>query len=222
MNIISINNLSKSYDSPQGKISVLSNVFLNVNQGESVAIIGESGRGKTTLLYLLSGLDQADQGSILINNYQIDKLNETELALFRANNFGFVFQHHFLLNDLDALDNTILPLRISKKFTNNSLQEIITLFHYFGLEKRLYHFPDELSGGEKQRLALIRALAIKPLIIFADEPTGSLDKDNAKLLEDLLFELTREQKTTLILSTHNKNLAQKCDKLYTIDDLEQQ
>ena len=95
------------------------------------------------------------------------------------------------------------------------------LFHYFGLEKRLHHFPDELSGGEKQRISLIRALATKPLIIFADEPTGSLDKENAKLLEELLFELTKKQNTTLILSTHNTNLAQKCDKIYSIDDLEQ-
>ena len=221
MNIIAIKNLSKSYDSPQGTVPVLANVFLDVNQGESIAIVGESGRGKTTLLYLLSGLDQADTGSILINNYHIDQLNETELALFRANNFGFVFQHHFLLNDLDALDNTLLPLRIAKKFTEESTNEILELFCYFGLEKRLHHFPDELSGGEKQRISLIRALATKPLIIFADEPTGSLDKENAKLLEELLFELTKKQNTTLILSTHNTNLAQKCDKIYSIDDLEQ-
>ncbi len=221
MNIIAIKNLSKSYDSPQGTVPVLANVFLDVNQGESIAIVGESGRGKTTLLYLLSGLDQADTGSILINDYHIDQLDETELALFRASNFGFVFQHHFLLNDLDALDNTLLPLRISKKFTEESMQEILDLFHYFGLEKRLHHFPDELSGGEKQRISLIRALATKPLIIFADEPTGSLDKENAKLLEELLFELTKKQNTTLILSTHNTNLAQKCDKIYSIDDLEQ-
>ena len=221
MNIIAIKNLSKSYDSPQGTVPVLANIFLDVNQGESIAIVGESGRGKTTLLYLLSGLDQADTGSILINGYHIDQLDETELALFRANNFGFVFQHHFLLNDLDALDNTLLPLRISKKFTEESMQEILELFHYFGLEKRLHHFPDELSGGEKQRISLIRALATKPLIIFADEPTGSLDKENAKLLEELLFELTKKQNTTLILSTHNTNLAQKCDKIYSIDDLEQ-
>ena len=221
MNIIAIKNLSKSYDSPQGTVPVLANVFLDVNQGESIAIVGESGRGKTTLLYLLSGLDQADTGSILINDYHIDQLDETELALFRASNFGFVFQHHFLLNDLDALDNTLLPLRISKKFTEESTQEILELFHYFGLEKRLHHFPDELSGGEKQRISLIRALATKPLIIFADEPTGSLDKENAKLLEELLFELTKKQNTTLILSTHNTNLAQKCDKIYSIDDLEQ-
>ena len=221
MNIIAIKNLSKSYDSPQGTVPVLANIFLDVNQGESIAIVGESGRGKTTLLYLLSGLDQADTGSILINSYHIDQLDETELALFRANNFGFVFQHHFLLNDLDALDNTLLPLRIAKKFTKESMQEILELFHYFGLEKRLHHFPDELSGGEKQRISLIRALATKPLIIFADEPTGSLDKENAKLLEELLFELTKKQNTTLILSTHNTNLAQKCDKIYSIDDLEQ-
>ena len=220
MNIIAIKNLSKSYDSPQGTVPVLANIFLDVNQGESISIVGESGRGKTTLLYLLSGLDQADTGSILINDYHIDQLDETELALFRASNFGFVFQHHFLLNDLDALDNTLLPLRISKKFTEESTQEILELFHYFGLEKRLHHFPDELSGGEKQRISLIRALATKPLIIFADEPTGSLDKENAKLLEELLFELTKKQNTTLILSTHNTNLAQKCDKIYSIDDLE--
>ena len=221
MNIIAIKNLSKSYDSPQGTVPVLANIFLEVNQGESIAIVGESGRGKTTLLYLLSGLDQADTGNILINNHHIDQLNETELALFRAINFGFVFQHHFLLNDLDALDNTLLPLRIAKKFTEESTNEILELFHYFGLEKRLHHFPDELSGGEKQRISLIRALATKPLIIFADEPTGSLDKENSRLLEELLFELTKKQNTTLILSTHNINLAQKCDKIYSIDDLEQ-
>lgn len=220
MNIINTFSLSKTYTQPQGDVSVFSNISLTVKKGSSVAILGESGRGKTTLLYLLSGLDKASSGTIVIDNNEIQDLTETELAFFRAQYFGFVFQHHFLLSDLSALDNAVLPLRIANKLSSDSIEEVKELFSYLGVSHRINHLPDELSGGEKQRISLIRALANKPLILFADEPTGSLDKENSEKLAELLFSVTKKEKTTLILSTHNQQLAQQCDYKYTIDELE--
>ncbi len=222
MNIIMATSLSKIYEHPQSSVSVFSNLNLNIPQGKSLAITGESGRGKTTLLYLLSGLEQASAGEVLIQGQDIQALSEEKLAHFRATYFGFVFQHHFLLNDLNALDNTLLPLRITKSLTKTTLEETKELFEYLKMGHRMNHRPDELSGGEKQRLAIIRALVHKPLVIFADEPTGFLDKENALNIEDLLFDIIKKQNATLILSTHNQKFAQKCDLQYTIDDLEVQ
>lgn len=216
MNIIEVNNISKSF----GSIHVLKNLSLSVKQGDSIAITGESGRGKTSLLYLLSGLDQVNTGTISINQQNITQFTEDQLAKFRSKHMGFIFQHHFLLNDLDALDNALLPLRVTNTLTKENHQEILELFEYFGLLERLHHLPDELSGGEKQRIAIIRALANKSAILFADEPTGALDKENASKLQELLLSLTKKQKRTLILSTHNLEFANSCDYCYTIDELE--
>ncbi|MGL4677133.1 MAG: ABC transporter ATP-binding protein [Brevinema sp.] len=217
--MISVNKISKSY--AQGTISIFSQISFTVNQGESFAIVGSSGRGKTTLLYLMAGLDYVDSGSIIVNNQDITQLDEKESALFRSQHYGFVFQHHFLLNDLDALENTLLPLRINRCLNKKNQQKVLELFHYFQLEHRLHHFPDELSGGEKQRIALIRALTGNASIIFADEPSGSLDKDNAYKLQDLLLNLVKEQNKTLILSTHNLDFAKQCDRCCSLDDLEE-
>lgn len=219
--MIYASNLSKLYSHQQGDITVFSHLSFSASQGESITITGESGRGKTTLLYLLSGLDQATTGDVFIDNHCITNMDETEKADFRAKFLGFVFQHHFLLKDLSAFENALLPLRIINKLNTQTITEVQELFDYFGLKDRMNHFPEELSGGEKQRIAVIRALSHKPLIVFADEPTGSLDQDNAYKLEELLFHKTKEQKMTLILSTHNKTLAQRCNKIYTIDELEQ-
>ncbi len=208
--MIEVKNISKSF----GDISILNNINFTIEEGESFAIIGESGRGKTTLLYLLSGLDYADSGSITILGEDITKLNEESSSLFRAKHFGFVFQHHFLLNDLDALENALLPLRVTKSL--HLKDKVLELFEFFGLQDRLHHFPDELSGGEKQRVAFIRALANDPAIIFADEPTGSLDKENADRLQELLLSKSK----TLILSTHNLDFAKQCNRCCTIDELE--
>ncbi|MGL4366815.1 MAG: ABC transporter ATP-binding protein [Brevinemataceae bacterium] len=224
MNIISARNISKSYHHPQGnlKVKVLENLSFDAAQGESFALVGESGSGKTTLLYLLSGLDKPNQGEITIQNTKIENLSENELSLLRAEKFGFVFQHHFLLNDLDALENALLPLRINNKMTEDAVEQTKYLFERLGIQDRMNHEPKEMSGGECQRVAVIRALVNKPLIVFADEPTGSLDRGNAEILENILFDLTQTHSATLILSTHNQNLARKCTRHSTIEELEQQ
>ncbi|MGL5956702.1 MAG: ABC transporter ATP-binding protein, partial [Brevinema sp.] len=217
LTMISINNISKSY----GTIPIFTQLSFTVNQGESFAIVGASGRGKTTLLYLMAGLDHVDSGSIIVDGQDITLLDEKESALFRSQHYGFIFQHHFLLNDLDALENTLLPLRINRCLNTQNRQKVLDLFDYFQLADRLHHFPDELSGGEKQRIALIRALAGNAPIIFADEPSGSLDKENAYKLQNLLLGLSKEHHKTLILSTHNLDFAKQCDRCYSLDDLEE-
>ncbi len=207
-------NISKSY----GDLKVLENI--NFNASGSWAVTGESGRGKTSLLYILSLLDSADSGEVWIDGVDILKLKEKDAAAYRAENFGFVFQHHFLLSDLDAKENALLPLRVRGILDKAGENYVEELFEYFGLKDRIKHFPDEMSGGERQRTAVIRALSAKARIIFADEPTGSLDKDNADKLQELFLNMTKTNNTTLILSTHNLDFADKCDVSKNVDELE--
>jgi len=222
MKIIEVTNLVKKYQHIQEEILVLNNIHLLVEKSESLAIMGRSGRGKTSLLYLLSGLDRPTEGEIRINNQRIDTMGEVELSKFRAKNFGFIFQHHFLLNDLTALENALLPLRILNKLSNKTIKDTKEYFEYLGITNRLDHIPQELSGGECQRVAVIRSLVHNPLIIFADEPTGSLDCENSRNLERLLFNLVNEKKITLLISTHNQDIADQCQKITTIDNLEKE
>lgn len=217
--IISAHGLTKIYKHPSGNITVLKDTEFHAFKKESVAITGESGRGKTTLLYLLAGLDSIDSGSIEINGTRIDTLSERKMAVFRSEEIGFIFQHHFLLSDLDALSNALLPLRITKQLTLTAVERIKNLFEKLGIAQRMTHKPHELSGGERQRVAVIRALANNPSIIFADEPTGSLDKENALHLEEILFELVREHSTTLIISTHSSRLAERSERIIRIEDI---
>lgn len=217
--IISAHGLTKIYRHPSGNVTVLKNAEFHAFKKESVAITGESGRGKTTLLYLLAGLDSIDAGNIEINGTRIDTLSERKMSVFRSEEIGFIFQYHFLLPDLDALSNALLPLRITKKLTTASVNRIKNLFEKLGIAQRMTHKPHELSGGERQRVAVIRALANNPSIIFADEPTGSLDKENALHLEEILFDLVREHGTTLIISTHSNRLAERSERIIRIEDI---
>lgn len=219
MSIIQAIALSKIYQHKKEQISVLSNLSFSITKGSAFAITGESGCGKTTLLYILSGLDTASSGDIFINEKNISSLSEEDLANFRVNMFGFIFQHHFLLDNLNAFDNSILPLRISKNLSKNSLDRIHFLFDKLGLSDRKNHMPDELSGGEKQRVAVIRALANDPAIIFADEPTGSLDKKNGEILAEMLLTMVQEENKTLVLSTHNIHFASLCNVVKSINEL---
>lgn len=220
MTILKAHNLSKTYQHPLGDIQILNNASFSVEKGESLAVVGESGRGKTTLLYVLAGLDTFE-GSVTIKNVEINSLSEKELSSFRAQNIGFVFQHHFLLDDLSAWDNALLPLRIAGVLNKENQEYIKELFDKLGVSSRKVHKPGELSGGERQRVSLIRALALKPILLFADEPTGSLDKANAEILENLLFNLVKDQKTTLIISTHSTRLAERCKRVLPIESLTQ-
>ena len=192
------------------ELAILKGITLEIKSGESVAIIGASGSGKSTLLGLMAGLDEATAGSVNIDGTDLGALDEDERARFRGQHIGFVFQSFQLLPALTALENVMLPLELQGQ---NSVQEQAQ--HYLrrvGLEARLGHYPLQLSGGEQQRVALARAFASKPAILFADEPTGNLDTTTGEHIIDLLFELNREEGTTLVLVTHDQVLADRCQR----------
>lgn len=195
--------------SDSGKLVLLRNISFCVYSGESVSLVGPSGSGKSTLLGLLAGLDEATSGEVLINGSNILALDEDARAKLRGELIGFVFQSFQLLPNLTAIENVMLPLEISGQGNARSLANV--LLSRVGLEHRLHHYPKQLSGGEQQRVAIARAFACKPKILLADEPTGNLDSATGKRIIDLLFELNKEQGTTLIMVTHDESLARKCD-----------
>ncbi len=208
--ILKVQHLSKTYRSGEHDLNVLNNVSFEVESGESFAIVGPSGSGKTTLLGLCAGLDTTDEGEIWLCDQNLFGLDEDGRARLRNENVGFVFQDFQLLPTLTALENVIVPLELRgvKKATAQGRE----LLAKVGLENREGHYPSQLSGGEQQRVALARAFANKPSILFADEPTGNLDDETGTKIEDLLFELNKEQGTALVIVTHDLELAQKTDK----------
>lgn len=203
-------NISKSHHQAQNVIQVLNQLNLDVKAGESVAIVGKSGSGKSTLLSLLSGLDQPDSGEIWFGEEQITHLNETQLSQVRAHKMGIIFQQFQLVQTLTALENVMLPLDILRR--PQSRQEAEKLLTAVGLSHRMDHFPNQLSGGEQQRVAIARAMAAKPEVILADEPTGNLDEDTGKTVMEMIFKLTKLNNTSLILVTHDTDLAQLCER----------
>jgi putative ABC transport system ATP-binding protein len=214
-NIIVTQNLGKSVLTSEGTLHILSSVDLIIKSGESIAIIGESGSGKSTLISLLAGLDTPTTGSILLNDQSITSMDEDGRAELRNALIGFVFQSFQLLPGLTALENVMLPLELSG---NVKAKELATaLLDRVGLSHRLTHTPKQLSGGEQQRVALARAFVTKPAILFADEPTGNLDSKTGAHIIDLLFELNRENQTTLILVTHDNSLAERCQRTIRLD-----
>lgn len=212
--ILVAQNISKTYKTLVDKVTVFESISLAINEGEAVAIIGQSGRGKTTLLNILSGLDKVSDGTVHFKDIRIDNMAEEALSDFRNHNVGFIFQHHYLLDDFTALDNVLIPLRIrgtkiDRKMQNRGLE----LLDSVGLKDRHHHYPDQLSGGERQRVAIIRALIHDPAVIFADEPTGSLDKNNSAMVEDLIWDLKAKFNKTFVIATHNMEIAKKCDRI---------
>lgn len=203
-------NISKSHHQAQNVIQVLSQLNLDVKAGESVAIVGKSGSGKSTLLSLLAGLDQPDAGEIWFGEEQITHLNETQLSQVRAHKMGIIFQQFQLVQTLTALENVMLPLDILRR--PQSRQDAEKLLTAVGLSHRMDHFPNQLSGGEQQRVAIARAMAAKPEVILADEPTGNLDEDTGKTVMEMIFKLTKLNNTSLILVTHDTDLAQLCER----------
>ncbi|MFN4217042.1 MAG: ABC transporter ATP-binding protein [Brevinematales bacterium] len=204
--------LSKEYRTLVDRVQVFENIEVNIEKGTMVALVGESGRGKTTLLNILSGLDRPSSGEVWFGGKRIDILDEEKLSDFRSRHVGFIFQHHYLLEDFTAWENVLLPLRIGEKtIGTKEKQRAKELLGWVGLEHRLSHYPDQLSGGERQRVAIIRALIHDPDVVFADEPTGSLDKRNAEMVEDLIWDLCRSMGKTFVVATHNMELARKCD-----------
>jgi len=201
--------LGKQVTTSEGRLVILDDINFSISAGTSVAILGASGSGKTTLLGLLAGLDIASSGQVKINDVDLDELDEDGRALLRAGSVGFVFQNFQLLGGLTALENVMLPLELaSASKAAGAAKDILTRV---GLAERLHHYPSQLSGGEQQRCAIARAFASSPKLLFADEPTGNLDQVTGKRIIDLLFELNREQGTTLIMATHDEALAELCE-----------
>jgi lipoprotein-releasing system ATP-binding protein len=212
--MISVKNVEKSYDTLQ----VLRGVNLDITKGEIVAIVGKSGAGKSTLLHILGTLDRADKGEVVINGKDISKLNNSQLADFRNKNLGFIFQFHHLLPEFSALENVIMPALIGGGSESKAKKRATELLDYLGLSARLTHKPNELSGGEAQRVAVARALMNNPAVVFADEPTGNLDSASSKDLHDLLFKLRDDFKQTFVIVTHNDELAHLSDRILTMQD----
>jgi lipoprotein-releasing system ATP-binding protein len=211
--ILEIKDLSKSFPLPsKKKLEILSDLSFSVESGDSVSIVGKSGCGKSTLLQIAASLLKPTSGSIKIDGKEISMMSEKELCSLRNKKMGFIFQNSLLLDDFNAIENIMMPLLIdgvSKTKANQKAEELLNLV---GLGDRAKQRVDQLSGGEKQRIAIARSLANSPQIIFADEPTGSLDEKNAEFIEDLLLSLVKKENTTLILVTHNSAFADKCDK----------
>ena len=209
--MIKTENLCKTVAIASGELQILKGIDLEIKASESVAIVGASGSGKSTLLGLLAGLDEASSGAIYIDDKDITQMDEDSRAELRSEQVGFVFQSFQLLPSLTALENVMLPLEL--KGVEAAEQQAREFLERVGLGERLQHYPKLLSGGEQQRVAIARAFAAKPRILFADEPTGNLDTDTGSHVIELLFELNREQGTTLILVTHEQRLAKRCQRI---------
>lgn len=206
--ILRAQNLSKKVPSTEGQLTILDNVCLDLQQGDSLAIIGRSGSGKSTLLGLLAGLDLPSNGEVQLAGNNLNALDEDQRAAVRAEHVGFVFQAFLLLDSLNTLENVMLPLELAGHA--NPQQRATELLVRVGLESRLKHPVNLLSGGEQQRVALARAFATQPDVLFADEPTGNLDSQTGANISDLLFEMNKELGTTLVLVTHDEKLAARC------------
>ncbi|MDC9715396.1 MAG: lipoprotein-releasing ABC transporter ATP-binding protein LolD [Gammaproteobacteria bacterium] len=216
--IIECKNLDYSYHNGKIKTPVLKSLNLEVHQTESLAIVGQSGCGKSTLLNLLGGMAQPSAGKVVINGSDLSQLNEEEITLLRAQHLGFVYQFHHLLKDFSALDNVAMPLLIRGDDTQTAFKKSSKLLADIGLQDRLNHRPSELSGGQRQRVAIARALINNPSVLLADEPTGNLDAKSAKEVFGLMMELNQQQKSALILVTHDMDIAQKMDRFLTLEN----
>lgn len=207
--ILSAQSLKREVHTSSGPLTILNDVSLTLKPGESLAIQGASGSGKSTLLALLAGLDLPEQGSVKINDQEITQLSEDQRASLRADNIAFVFQSFHLMDDLNTLENVALPLELfGHKQANKAA---LSWLEKLGLAERAKHFPKQLSGGEQQRVALCRAFAIEPTLLFADEPTANLDSNTANLVLDALFSLQKQSQTSMVIATHDQNLAARCD-----------
>lgn len=206
--------LKKAY----GSLNVLKGVDLHIKESEIVSIVGKSGAGKSTLLHILGTLDGADSGQLIINGRETSTMKPKELAAFRNENIGFVFQFHHLLPEFTAVENVCIPAFINKTDEKTATKRAKELLDYLGLSERLTHKPTQLSGGEQQRVAVARALMNKPAIVFADEPSGNLDSTSSKELHDLLFQLRDDFKQTFVIVTHNESLAEMSDRKLVMQD----
>lgn len=216
--ILKARDIVKTYS--EGKIAtqVLRGATVDIEQGLMTAVIGKSGSGKSTLLHILGTLDTPDSGELMFEGEDLLKLSENEKALFRARNLGFVYQFHHLLGDFSALENVMMPLLIGGMKADAARTRAQEYLERVGLSARLANLPGEMSGGERQRAAIARALCTRPKLILADEPTGNLDAQNAQAVFELFERLVREEQTAVVMVTHDNSLAQRCDRIFTITD----
>ncbi|MCD9558005.1 ABC transporter ATP-binding protein [Photobacterium carnosum] len=216
ISVIKAHAVSKQVTTTLSPMTILQDVSLEVEQGESIALVGVSGAGKSTLMMLLAGLDVPTTGEIELLGHNLTRLDDEQRAQLRSESIGFVFQNFLLLPTLNALENVTLPCLIQNKAID--IERAKQLLAVVGLQGRETHLPSQLSGGEQQRVALARAFMINPKILFADEPTGNLDQQTAAMVIELLFELNRDNGTTLILVTHDDALAARCDRVLRLDN----
>jgi putative ABC transport system ATP-binding protein len=213
--VLEARNVSKTVPSPEGPLTILADVSLSVRTGETLAIIGASGAGKSTLLALLAGLDSPSTGRVLIAGADLTELDEDGRAAIRGRHVGFVFQSFHLIPSLTALENVMLPLELRGR--SDSRELAAQALAQVGLTSRTAHYPKQLSGGEQQRVAIARAYVTHPDVLFADEPTGNLDTHTGQRITDLLFELNRSTGSTLVLVTHDRELARRCGRILELD-----
>jgi len=212
--MIKAENICKSYN----QLQILKGINLSIHKGEIVAIVGASGAGKTTLLQILGTLEKADSGTLLLNEQSINKLSDKKLSDFRNKNIGFIFQFHQLLPEFTAFENVMIPAWIAKSNEVEAKLRALELFEYLGIKDRITHKPSELSGGEQQRVAVARAIINNPAVLLADEPSGNLDSASANSLHDLFFDLRDKFNQTIVIVTHNEELANRCDRKLTMKD----
>ena len=214
--LLQFSDVHLQYQNGQNLTEVIKGINFSINQNERLAIVGKSGSGKTSLLMLMAGLEKPTLGSIKFQNQELTTYSEDQLTEFRKKNIGIVFQSFYLIPSYTALENVALSLEIN--FQKNALVQAEEILTDLGLKDRLYHFPNQLSGGEQQRVAIARAIINKPELILADEPTGNLDEENSQVIADLLFNVSQKYQKSLCLVTHDLELANKCDRMMKIDN----
>ena len=216
--VLKCDNVSKSYKDGQLNVNVLNQLRLEVLEGQSVSIIGSSGSGKSTLMHILGGLDKPTSGSVVLMGQDLSQLGQKQLGLLRNQYLGFVYQFHHLLPEFSALENVMMPLLIGKMKKAEAEQRAVEMLEKAGLKKRIQHRPSELSGGERQRAAIARALVTRPKCLLADEPTGNLDRKNAQNVLDMMLDLKSELNTSLIVVTHDDELAVRFERVMLMHD----
>lgn len=216
--VLRAKHIAKSFDSDagEGELEILTDINLSVALSEMVAIVGSSGCGKSTLLHILGGLDRPNSGDVFWEGDSVYSLKEDDLADFRNKKVGFVFQFHHLLPEFTAIENVMMPAFIRGTDQKSAEKRASALLGRFGLSKRLTHRPSQLSGGEQQRVSMARALMNEPSVILADEPTGNLDETNTEMILSMLFELREERELSIVLITHEQDIAKRCDTTYTL------
>jgi lipoprotein-releasing system ATP-binding protein len=214
--LLKASNLTRTFITSEGEIRILRGINLEISMGEMTSIVGASGAGKSTLLYLLSGLDKPTSGKITYGDKELSVMSENDIAKFRNNNIGFIYQFHYLLSEFNALENVMMPLLIAGKSKKLAEELAYNILEKVDLKDRVTHRPGRLSGGEQQRVAVARALVNQPKIVFADEPSGNLDEKTADKLHELMAEINRTTGVTFLIATHNQRLAKMTRKIYEL------